>query len=67
MLYLYLTVILYSQKLMRILEALEAKGFRLPLTIGEVELAEKLVTIIRQVGVPFKVSSTIFLDVFGLN
>ncbi|XP_076916597.1 nuclear pore complex protein NUP54-like [Bidens hawaiensis] len=35
-------------RLMRILEALEAKGFRLPLTKGEVELAEKLVTIIRQ-------------------
>ncbi|KAJ0717718.1 putative nucleoporin [Helianthus annuus] len=36
---------------MRILEALEAKGFRLPLTKGEVELAEKLITIIRQVGI----------------
>ncbi|KAK9063517.1 hypothetical protein SSX86_017387 [Deinandra increscens subsp. villosa] len=35
-------------RLMRILEALEAKGFRLPLTKGEVELAEKLITIIRQ-------------------
>lgn len=35
-------------RLMRILEALEAKGFRLPLTKGEVELAEKLATIIRQ-------------------
>lgn len=35
-------------RLMRILEALEAKGFRLPLTKGEVELAEKLSTIIRQ-------------------
>ncbi|PWA95225.1 hypothetical protein CTI12_AA018120 [Artemisia annua] len=35
-------------RLMRILEALEAKGFRLPLNKGEVELAEKLATIIRQ-------------------
>lgn len=35
-------------RLMRILEALEAKGFRLPLTKGEVELADKLATIIRQ-------------------
>ncbi|KAL8218854.1 hypothetical protein R6Q57_022227 [Mikania cordata] len=35
-------------RLMRILEALEAKGFRLPLTKGEVELADKLITIIRQ-------------------
>lgn len=35
-------------RLMRILEALEAKGFRLPLNKGEVELAEKLAAIIRQ-------------------
>jgi len=36
---------------MRIMEALEGKGCRLPLTKGEAELAEKLVAIIRQVGV----------------
>ncbi|PWA54254.1 Nucleoporin Nup54, alpha-helical domain-containing protein [Artemisia annua] len=35
-------------KLMRILEALEAKGFRLPLNKEEVNLADKLATIIRQ-------------------
>ena len=38
-------------KVMRIMEALEGKGCRLPLTKGEAELAEKLVAIIRQVGV----------------
>lgn len=36
---------------MRILEGLEGRGFRLPLTKGEAELAEKLVSFIRQVGV----------------
>lgn len=36
---------------MRIVEALEGKGFRLPLMKGEVELAEKLAAITRQVGV----------------
>lgn len=39
-------------KVMRIVEALEGKGFRLPLSKGEVELAEKLAAITRQVGVP---------------
>jgi hypothetical protein len=34
---------------MRIMEALEGKGFRLPLTKAEAELAEKLAAIIRQV------------------
>ncbi|KAG6757254.1 hypothetical protein POTOM_037561 [Populus tomentosa] len=37
-------------KVMRIMEALEGKGCRLPLTKGEAELAEKLVAIIRQAG-----------------
>ena len=37
---------------MRILEALEGKGSRLPLMKGEVEVAEKLAVITRQVGVP---------------
>ena len=32
-------------------EALEGKGFRLPLMKGEVELAEKLAAITRQVDV----------------
>ncbi|XWS22746.1 hypothetical protein CRYUN_Cryun29cG0062900 [Craigia yunnanensis] len=35
-------------KNMRIVEALEGKGYRLPLTKGEVELAEKLAAITRQ-------------------
>ena len=34
--------------MMRIVEALEGKGYRLPLTKGEVELAEKLAAITRQ-------------------
>ena len=37
---------------MRIVEALEGKGSRLPLMKGEVEVAEKLAVITRQVGVP---------------
>ncbi|RWR74549.1 nuclear pore complex protein NUP54 [Cinnamomum micranthum f. kanehirae] len=36
-------------RVMRIVEALEGKGFRVPLTKAEVELAEKLATIARQV------------------
>lgn len=36
---------------MRIIEALEGKGFRLPLVRGEAELAEKLTVITRQVSV----------------
>ncbi|KAL3511426.1 hypothetical protein ACH5RR_030827 [Cinchona calisaya] len=35
-------------RVMRIIEALEGKGFRLPLMKGEAELAEKLVAITRQ-------------------
>ncbi|XVE74795.1 hypothetical protein DITRI_Ditri12bG0047000 [Diplodiscus trichospermus] len=35
-------------KMMRIVEALEGKGYRLPLMKGEVELAEKLAAITRQ-------------------
>ncbi|KAH8500119.1 hypothetical protein H0E87_015382 [Populus deltoides] len=35
-------------RVMRIMEALEGKGFRLPLTKAEAELAEKLAAIIRQ-------------------
>ncbi|KAM0984363.1 hypothetical protein ACFX14_011925 [Malus domestica] len=35
-------------RVMRILEALEGKGFRLPLMKGEVELAEKLAAVTRQ-------------------
>lgn len=34
---------------MRIVEALEGKGCRLPLMKGEVELAEKLAAVVRQV------------------
>lgn len=34
---------------MRIVEALEGKGCRLPLTKGEVELAEKLAAVTQQV------------------
>lgn len=34
---------------MRIVEALESKGIRVPLTKGEVELSEKLYAILRQV------------------
>ncbi|CAN0896146.1 Nuclear pore complex protein NUP54 [Linum grandiflorum] len=37
---------------MRILEALESKGCRLPLTRGEVELAEKLASVVRQLKGP---------------
>lgn len=35
---------------MRIVEALESKGYRIPLMKGEAELAEKLAAIARQVG-----------------
>jgi len=42
---------------MRIVEALEGKGCRIPLTKGEAELAEKLATITRQVK---NLSNTIF-------
>jgi len=42
---------------MRIVEALEGKGCRIPLTKGEAELAEKLATITRQVKI---LSNTIF-------
>lgn len=38
--------------MMRIVEALEGKGCRMPLMKAEVELAEKLATITRQVGGP---------------
>ncbi|OMO88180.1 Nucleoporin Nup54/Nup57/Nup44 [Corchorus olitorius] len=40
-------------KMMRIVEALESKGCRLPLMKGEVELAEKLAAITRQASLPF--------------
>ena len=43
---------------MRIVEALEGKGLRVPLMKGEVELAEKLNAIARQVC-PFR--SALFL------
>ncbi|XXG50252.1 hypothetical protein AAC387_Pa02g4298 [Persea americana] len=39
-------------RVMRIVEALEGKGFRVPLTKAEVELAEKLATIARQLKGP---------------
>jgi hypothetical protein len=38
-------------QVMRIVEAMEGKGFRLPLTKGEAELAEKLAATTRQVDV----------------
>lgn len=37
---------------MRIVEALESKGCRVPVMKGEAELAEKLTLITRQVGIP---------------
>ena len=42
---------------MRIVEALEDKDFRLPLMKGEVELAEKLASITRQVSLPILLCS----------
>lgn len=36
---------------MRIVEALESKGCRMPVMKGEAELAEKLALITRQVGI----------------
>ncbi|KAM0934901.1 putative nucleoporin nucleoporin alpha-helical domain-containing protein [Dioscorea sansibarensis] len=39
-------------RMMRLVEALEGKGFRVPLTKAEVELAEKLSTIARQLKGP---------------
>jgi nuclear pore complex protein Nup54 len=39
-------------RVMRIIEGLEGKGFRLPLTKGEAELSEKLTAITRQVKGP---------------
>lgn len=49
----FLTSILHVifLKVMRMVEALEGKGFRLPLMKGEVELAEKLAAITRQVDI----------------
>lgn len=47
------TMISHWKKVMRIVEALEAKGYRLPLMKGEVELVEKLAAITRQVGIFF--------------
>lgn len=44
-------------KMMRIVEALEGKGYRLPLMKGEAELAEKLAAITRQVMFFFLLSS----------
>jgi len=44
-------------KVMRVVEALEGKGCRIPLTKGEAELAEKLATVTRQVKF---LSKTIF-------
>lgn len=44
-----LILLVVWQKVMRILEALEGKGYRLPLMKGEAELAEKLAAITRQV------------------
>lgn len=41
--------------MMRILEALEGKGCRVPLMKGEVELAEKLAAITRQASLPISV------------
>ena len=41
---------------MRIIEGLEGKGFRLPLTKGEAELSEKLTAITRQVFFIFAVA-----------
>lgn len=43
--------------MMRIVEALEGKGYRLPLMKGEVELAEKLAAITRQASLPILLSS----------
>lgn len=40
-------------KVMRIVEGLEGKGLRLPLTKGEAELSEKLTGITRQVCIIF--------------
>ena len=45
------TLISHGIKVMRIVEALEGKGYRLPLMKGEVELVEKLAAITRQVGI----------------
>lgn len=41
---------LSCEKVMKIIEALEGKGCRLPLMKGEAELAEKLAAITRQVA-----------------
>lgn len=38
-------------KMMRVVEALESKGCRVPIMTGEAELAEKLALITRQVGI----------------
>lgn len=48
-LYLIFVAWLVCFKVMRIVEGLEGKGFRLPLTKGEAELSEKLTGITRQV------------------
>lgn len=52
---------------MRIVEALEGKGFRLPLMKGEVELAEKLAAITRQVAGLCHISSCLILWPHKLN
>ena len=43
-------LVLNMDKLMRIVEALEGKGFRMPLMKDEAELADKLAIILRQVS-----------------
>lgn len=50
MLIVLLFLLACTTQVMRILEALEGKGCRLPLMKGEAELAEKLAAITRQVS-----------------
>lgn len=47
----YMFVCCFVEKAMRIIEALEGRGCRVPLMKGEAELAEKLAAITRQVGI----------------
>lgn len=63
----FIDVFICCPKVMRIVEALEGKGCRMPLMKGEVELAEKLATITRQVGGPWLCSpvSSCALVFFG--
>lgn len=52
---------------MRIVEALESKGYRMPLMKGEAELTEKLAAIAKQVGPLFWIPSPVSFCIISLS